>query len=165
MNFILASGYLNLRFAAIIHCLRWTVGSERARVLGKGFSIHHTSHIEKNGKIAENCCWKSKKQTLQETAGGGGSWCNFHCSSFSCCRAQNVKKPIYPIGIHTHTHMNIWSEVKSLSCVRLFATPCTVAYHAPLSTGFSRQEYWSGLPFPSPKDLPNPGIKPQFPTL
>ena len=55
-------------------------------------------------------------------------------------------------------------KVKSLSRVRLFATPWTVAYHAPLSIGFSRQEYWSGLPFPSPEDLPNPGIKPRFPT-
>ena len=40
--------------------------------------------------------------------------------------------------------------VKSLSCVQLFATPWTVAHQAPLSMGFSRQEYWSGLPFPSP---------------
>ena len=51
-------------------------------------------------------------------------------------------------------------KVKSLSHVRLFATPWTVAYNAPPSMGFSRQEYWSGLPFPSPEDLPNPGIKP-----
>ena len=51
-------------------------------------------------------------------------------------------------------------KVKSLSRVRLFVTPWTVAYQAPLSTGFSRQEYWSGLPFPSPGDLPDPGIKP-----
>ena len=41
-----------------------------------------------------------------------------------------------------------------------FVTPWTVARQAPLSMGFSRQEYWSGLPFPSPGDLPNPGIKP-----
>ena len=51
-------------------------------------------------------------------------------------------------------------EVKSFSCVRLFAT---VAYQAPLSMGFSRQEYWSGLPFPSPGDLPDPGIDPGLP--
>ena len=50
-------------------------------------------------------------------------------------------------------------KVKSLSRVRLFATPWTVAHQAPLSMGFSRQEYWSGLPFPSPGNLPNPGIK------
>ena len=57
-------------------------------------------------------------------------------------------------------------KVKSLSSVRsLFATPWTVAYQAPLSMGFSRQEYWSGLPFPSPGDLPNTGIKPGSPTL
>ena len=45
------------------------------------------------------------------------------------------------------------------------ATPWTVAYHAPPSIGFSRQEYWSGLPFPFPEDLPNPGIKPGSPAL
>ena len=54
---------------------------------------------------------------------------------------------------------------KSLSCVRLFVTPWTVAYQGPLSIGFSRQEYWSGLPCPSPGDLPDPGIEPRFPTL
>ena len=56
-------------------------------------------------------------------------------------------------------------KVKSLSCVRLFAAPWTVAYQAPLSMGFSRQEYWSGLPFPSPGDLPDPGIEPRSPAL
>ena len=56
-------------------------------------------------------------------------------------------------------------KVKSLSRVRLFTTPWTVAYQAPRSMGFSRQEYWSGLPFPSPGDLPNPGIEPGSPAL
>ena len=51
-------------------------------------------------------------------------------------------------------------KVKLLSCVRLFATPWTAAYHASPSMGFSRQEYWSGLQFPSSGDLPNPGIEP-----
>ena len=55
--------------------------------------------------------------------------------------------------------------VKSLSRVQLFATPWTVAYQASPSMGFSRQEYWSGLPFPSPGDLPDPGIKPRSPAL
>ena len=54
---------------------------------------------------------------------------------------------------------------QSLIHVQLFATPWTVAHQAPLSMGFSRQEYWSGLPFPSPGDLPNPGIKPRSPTF
>ena len=56
-------------------------------------------------------------------------------------------------------------KVKSLSRVRLFATPWTVAYQAPLYMGFSRQEYWSGLPFPPPGDLPDPGIEAASPTL
>ena len=56
-------------------------------------------------------------------------------------------------------------KVKSLSRVRLFTTPWGVAYQAPPSVGFSRQEYWSGLPFPSPGDLPNPGIEPRSPAL
>ena len=51
-------------------------------------------------------------------------------------------------------------KVKSLSRVRLFATSWIVACQAPLSMGFSRQEYWSGFPFPSPGDLPDPAIKP-----
>ena len=57
------------------------------------------------------------------------------------------------------------SKVKSLSRVRLFVTPWTVAYQAPPSMRFSRQEYWSGLPFPSPGNLPDPGIKPGSPAL
>ena len=58
-----------------------------------------------------------------------------------------------------------WSEVKSLSCVRLFATPWTVAHQAPLSIEFSRQEYWSGLPFLPPGDIPYPGIEPGSPAV
>ena len=56
-------------------------------------------------------------------------------------------------------------KVKSFSRVGLFATPWTVAYQAPQSVEFSRKEYWSGLPFPSPGDLPNPGIKSGSPAL
>ena len=56
-------------------------------------------------------------------------------------------------------------KVKSLSCVQLFFTPWTVACKAPLFMGFSRQEYWSGLPFPSPGDPPNPGMEPGCPAL
>ena len=55
--------------------------------------------------------------------------------------------------------------MKSLSHVRLFATPWTVAYQAPPTMVFSRQEYWSGLPFPSPGEPPNPGIEPRDQTL
>ena len=52
-----------------------------------------------------------------------------------------------------------------LSHVQLFATPRTVAHQAPLSMGIFRQEYWSGLPFSAPGDLPDPGIEPRSPTL
>ena len=55
--------------------------------------------------------------------------------------------------------------MKSLSPVRLVETPWTVAYQAPQSVEFSRQEYWSGLPFPSPGDLPDPGIETRSPAL
>ena len=72
----------------------------------------------------------------------------------------------------TRHRIRIWSlssvvkvKVKLLSHVRLFVTPWTVAYQASPSMGFSRQEYWSGLPFPSPVDLPDPGIKPGSPAL
>ena len=57
------------------------------------------------------------------------------------------------------------SEVKSLSRVRLFVTLWIVAHQAPPPMGFSRQEYWSGLPFPSPGELPDPGIEPRSPAL
>ena len=62
-------------------------------------------------------------------------------------------------------HKNNKVKVKSLSHVQLFATPRTVAYQAPPSMGFSRQECWSELPFPSSGALPDPGIKPGSPTL
>ena len=57
------------------------------------------------------------------------------------------------------------SEMKSLSRVRLFATPWTVPDQALPSMGSSRQEYQNGLPFPSPEDIPDPGIKPRSPAL
>ena len=61
---------------------------------------------------------------------------------------------------------NLYAEwVKSLSRVRLFVTLWTVAYQAPPAMGFFRQECWSGLPFPSPGDLPDPGIEPRSPEL
>ena len=55
--------------------------------------------------------------------------------------------------------------IKKMWCIHIYVTPWTVAHQAPPSMGFSRQEYWSGLPFPSPGDLPEPGIKPRSPAL
>ena len=63
------------------------------------------------------------------------------------------------------TKVHLVSEVKSLSRVRLFVTLWTVEDQAPVFMGFSRQEYWSGLLFPSPGDLPDPGIEPMSPAL
>ena len=57
------------------------------------------------------------------------------------------------------------SESESLSRVQLFATLWTVVYQAPPSTEFSRQEYWTGLPFPFPGDFPDPGIEPGSPAV
>ena len=54
-------------------------------------------------------------------------------------------------------------KLSRFSCIQLFATTWTVARQAPLSMGFSRQEYWNEPPFPSPGDLPNAGIKPMDP--
>ena len=61
--------------------------------------------------------------------------------------------------------MNEFSSVQSLSRVWLFATPWTLANQAPPSMGFSRQEYWSGVPLPSAGDLPDSGIEPRSPTF
>ena len=57
------------------------------------------------------------------------------------------------------------SMLSQFSHVHLFVTPWTVTHPTALSMGFSRQEYWSGLPFPSAGDLPNPGIEPRSPAL
>ena len=59
---------------------------------------------------------------------------------------------------HTHTYMCVLSHFRRL---RLFAAPWTAAHQAPLSVGFSRQEYWSGSPCPPPGDRPDPGIEPR----
>ena len=69
------------------------------------------------------------------------------------------------LGIGGIISTDLKVKVKSFSRVPLFATPWTVACQAPPSMGFSRQEYWSGVPLPSLGDLPDPGIEPMFPTL
>ena len=72
----------------------------------------------------------------------------------------------FPPPIMIMREMQIKTTMRRhLSPIQLFATPWTVAYQAPLSMEFSRQEYWSGLPFPSPWDLPDPGIEPRSPAL
>ena len=86
-------------------------------------------------------------------------------SSMKIFKSVGWQRPHYSVPKLTLLHEKHGSEVKSLSRVQLFSTPWTVAHQAPPSMGFSRQEYWSGLPFPSPGDLSNPGIEPRFPAL
>ena len=90
------------------------------------------------------------------------------------CLEKSMDRGAWQTAVHGVTWLStyVWGgwrdiklKLKSLSHVQIFTTPWTVAYHAPPSMGFSRQEYWSGLPFPSPEDLPNPGIEPGSPAL
>ena len=67
--------------------------------------------------------------------------------------------------LDTCSYICFYVYVQSLSHIRLLSTPWTVARQAPLSMKFSRQEYWNGLPFPSPGDVPDPGIEPVSPGL
>ena len=96
-----------------------------------------------------------------------GKLCGFHFCFCVCvsvcvcvCVCARTHIPSCPLFLPLK-----WSEMKSLSRVWLFATPWTVAYQAPPSMGFSRKEYLSGVPCPSPEDLPDPGIEPGFPAL
>ena len=110
--------------------------------------------------------WGCKESGMTEWQTLSFSVCihNNKYSLITSCQGQEV-----PVKFHhpplLALEMKMKVKVKSLSRVRLFATPWTVAYQAPLFMGFSRQEHWSGLPFPSPGDLPNPGIEPRSPTL
>ena len=65
-----------------------------------------------------------------------------------------INKTVVRYNLHIY-------QCQLLSCVQLFATPWTIAHQAPLSMEFSRQEYWNGLPFPPPGDLPDPGVEPR----
>ena len=87
------------------------------------------------------------------------NWCNPWEPLFLALPPSSYRREAVP------TENSCKVKVKLLSHIRLFATPWTIAYQAPPSMGFSRQEYWSGLPFPSPGDLPDPGIEPRSPAL
>ena len=111
-------------------------------------------------------CWESRSPQdcpLPSCDIGGDCCC--------CCRSVPQSCPTLSDPMDCSTpgfpalHWVKKWKVKSLSRVRLFVTPWTVAYQVPQSMEFSRQEYWSGLPFPSPGDLPDPGIEPGSPTL
>ena len=107
---------------------------------------------------------------------------HYHCSTdfhsysahyFPNQKLGNNEKIIWILNSSSHSPCIQWHlektkvkvKEKSLSHVWLFATPWTVAYQAPLSMGFSRQEHWSGLTSPSPEDLPDPRIESRYPAL
>ena len=84
------------------------------------------------------------------------------------CKKKKKKKIQVPPGAlcrQCQRPVNYHVCAQLLSCIWLFATPWTIACQAPLSMGFSKQGYWGGLPFPTPGDFPNPGIKPTSPAL
>ena len=93
-------------------------------------------------------------------------------SPFQGCPGQSALPPSLslsaslPSSTQWSSHLSVSSTSPQNSCANsTLATPWTVVHQAPLSKGFSRQEYCSGLPFPSPRDLPDLGIKPTFPAL
>ena len=111
-------------------------------------------------------CNFTKKSHLQEK-----NWLALYChhrfSTWSSFCFQGPTSEIFkPSSELLHTFSYTCACVLShFSRVWLFGTPWTVAHQAPLSMGFSRQEHWSGLPCPSPGDLPNIGIEPASPAL
>ena len=127
---------INMNF--ISHPLQ-TFGWGAERVLPKILSPipHPSAPLQENGHIRTEAPWGRSLNTTPRAA------------------------PLNP----TSKEWKVKVKVKSLSHVWLFGIPWTVVYQASLSMGFSKQEYWSGLPFPSPGDLPDPGIEPRFPAL
>ena len=119
--------------------------------------LHHLNSAARRVLYSHNCDWQSwdstpslpnskdhTPQPLRNTA-------SFPRTSW-CSRPSSLVSGDYAC-------------VQSLSCAQLLATSWTAARQAPLSMGFPKQEYWSGLPFPPPGDLPDPGIKPVSPAL
>ena len=99
---------------------------------------------------------------------GAGAWSSPQIRARPRCPGFKAAHDLASVYSPAQSHMALEKsevKVKSLSHVRLFATPWTVAYQASPSMGFSRQEYHSVLPFPSPGDLPDPGMEPRPPTL
>ena len=144
----------------ILECeVKWDLGSITMNKAGGGdgilvelFQILNEDAVKGLHSICQHI-WKTQ-QWPQDWKG--------QCS-FQSQRKVMPKNAQTTAQLHS-SHMLV-SEVKLLNHVRLFLTPWTAASQAPPSMGFSRQEYWSGLPFPSPGDLPDSGIEPRSPAL
>ena len=142
--------------------------------LTQGWNLHllywqaDSLPLEPSGKPwkAETFAYFVVSQPLKQSSPYRGSINICYMVSGANCRGGTAD---WRSGIRKYFELINLCERKwkcsSFSPVWLFATPWTLAPQAPPSMGFSRQEYWSGLPFPSPGDLPNPGIKPKSPTL
>ena len=148
----------------------------KGKRLVAGADARETEHSE---ELSQACChrwlfshsanylWASKVSGVGDTLVNKTKPTVFppskpHGPSLSCSH-KLLTTTLFPAG---HPHEYICACVLScFSCVWLFATPWTVAWHTPLSMGFSRQEYWNGLPFPSPGNLPDPGIESTSPAL
>ena len=84
----------------------------------------------------------------------------YECITWYCIYLKSASPDVLNKGLLITYYDWCYVPASRFSRVRLFATRWTVAHQAPLSMGFSRQEYWSGLPCPPSGDLPNPGIEP-----
>ena len=105
-----------------------------------------------------HCDSMSEMRKLKQSMPNDLSKTTQHITDSTKIKLQPVSSWLLAINQH---HSEDVCMLSSFSHVQLFVTPWTVAHQAPLSMGFSRQEYWSESPFPSPGDLSNPGIKPE----
>ena len=93
-------------------------------------------------------------------------WCVRACVHVCvCARTSTRTRVCVQACTHVCVCVCVCMRAQLLSHIQLFVTQCTVACWAPLSMGFSKQEYWGGLPFPTPGDLPDPGMEPVSPAL
>ena len=109
-------------------------------------SVSQGPENEEQSNASQKAKLRSNENTSLTSRNGTSSWPSSHRQKLSVCFLEWSELK--------------WSEVNSLSRVRLFVTPWTVAYRAPPSMGSSRQEYWRSLPCPLPGDLPGPGNQP-----
>ena len=131
----------------LTHC-RWII----YKLSHKGSSSYVRGKSKRSLPTLVSKSYKSPGRDRNVWLGWKADW--FWLKGNRLCFAQCGLKPLLKVVV-----------VELLSHVWLFVTPWTVAYYAPPSMGFSRQEYWSGLPFPSPGDLPGAGIEPRSPAL
>ena len=107
--------------------------------------------------------WRHRRGRRGTQNAAASAWWSACPDSPGPCARQALA--VYPFATAAH-HEGVCACVLSrCSCVRLFVTPWAIARQAPLSVGFSRQEYWSGLPCPPPGGLPDPGTEPRSPAL